>query len=146
MATTVLNTLTGAVTEYTGFSFQSVTPTHAGSTLGLFAFGGTTDAGRPIVSTIETGKKNWGSANKKFVDVMFFAMKGTGSARGIVNGETTKNAYNFRIEKHGESRCQPGRGIRENYLSFGLTNPSGEPFELDRIEARIGTSGTRRTQ
>ena len=40
----VCNTLTGAVSEYTRHTFQSVTPTHAGSASGLYAFGGDTDA------------------------------------------------------------------------------------------------------
>ena len=40
--TVAMNTLTGAVSEYTGFGFQSITPTHAGSTTGLFTLGGGT--------------------------------------------------------------------------------------------------------
>ena len=52
MNTLVCNTLTGAASEYTRHAFQSVTPTHGGSATGLYAFGGDTDVGTPIVSDI----------------------------------------------------------------------------------------------
>ena len=44
----------------------------------------------------------------------------------------------------GESRAQPGRGIRETYLSFGLSNTDGQEFRLDNIEVEETTSTTRR--
>lgn len=53
MNTIVLNTLTGAVSEY-DWPFQSLTPTHAGDVTGLYALGGDTDAGRPIDAHITT--------------------------------------------------------------------------------------------
>lgn len=146
MNTVVMNTLTGAVTEYTGFDFDSITPTHAGSALGLYALGGNTDVGQPIVAEVRTGKAHWGTTLKKLVDLVFFAVKGTGSARCLVFGERTSYGYNFPIEKDGESRCRPGRGIRENYLAFGMTNLNGQDFQLDRIEVSVGQSDTRRTQ
>jgi hypothetical protein len=146
MNTIVVNTLSGAVTEYTNFGFDSITPTHAGSALGLYALGGNTDVGAPIVSQIRTGKAHWGTALKKYIDVVFFAIKGTGLGRLHILGETAAYNYNFALDKDGESRCQPGRGIRENYLAFGFSNPDGKDFQLDRMDANIGTSGTRRTQ
>ncbi len=144
--TIVLNTLNGAVTEYSGFDFHAITPTHAGSALGLYALGGDTDAGVPVVATIATGKTNWKSALKKYVDVIFFAVKSRGTLRAQVLGEQTTHQYNLPVKAGGESRCTPGRGIRENYLAFGLTNPGGQDFQLDRIEVRLGASDTRRTQ
>jgi hypothetical protein len=146
MNTIVLNTLNAAVTEYENFDFDSITPTHAGSALGLYALGGNTDVLAPIVAQVQTGKAHWGSAFKKYVDIVFFALKGAGQGRLSILGERTSYAYNFPIEKDSESRCQPGRGIRENYLAFGYSNPDGADFQLDRIEVNIGTSNTRRTQ
>ena len=35
----VMNTLTGAVSEYDNFGFQAVTPTMAGNATGLYALG-----------------------------------------------------------------------------------------------------------
>ena len=145
MNTIVLNTMTAAVTEYTNHDFDSITPTHAGSSLGLYAFGGDLDVAAPIVANIVTGKTHWGATLKKYVDIVFFAIKGEGTGRMTVFGEKTSYSYNFPIEQGGESRSKPGRGIRENYLAFGFSNPDGQDFQLDRIEAEVGQSGTRRT-
>ena len=68
MNTIVMNTLNGAVTEYGRFAFQSITPRLAGSALGLFALGGDTDAGEPIVGRIDTGARDWGTTQLKHVD------------------------------------------------------------------------------
>lgn len=146
MTTIVLNTLTGAVTEYTNHDFDSVTPTHAGSALGLYAFGGDADLTTPIVAAIRTGKTSWGSAFRKLLDMVFIGIKGTGQCRLAVVGESTLYEYNFPIDQGGESRCKPGRGIRETYLALGLSNPDGRDFQLDRIDAVVQSSGTRRTQ
>lgn len=141
----VMNTLTGAVSEYAGFGFQSITPTHVGSATGLFALGGNTDAGQLIVGRIQTGKPQWQSALKKFLDKAFFGLKGTGTYRFHVDGEATSYHYPVLATPAGESRAQPGRGIRENYMSFGFSNPAGQPFRLDVIEVLQSTSNTRRS-
>ena len=146
MNTIVMNTMTGAVTEYADFDFDSITPTHAGAATGLYELGGNLDVAAPIVGSVRTGKKKWGSALKKYVDVVFFAIKGTGQGRLTVFGESTSNSYNFTLEKDGVSRSKPGRGIRENYMAFGFTKPDGLDFQLDAIEVEVGTSSNRRTQ
>lgn len=141
----VLNTLTGAVTEYTGFGFQSVTPTHAGSATGLFTLGGNTDAGLPIVATVTTGKKLWGETLKKLLGLVFFALKGSGQSTLSVIGEGTSYTYPIVVMAKGVSRAKPGRGIRENYLAFGFSNADGADFQLDRIEVDVSQSKNRRT-
>lgn len=146
MTTIVMNTMTGAVSEYTNFAFDGLTPTHAGSASGLFAFGGDLDNTAPIVSSVATGKKQWGSTFKKFIEIVFFALKGSGTSRLTVIGENTSYSYNFPVEASGESRSKPGRGIRENYLAFGYSNTDGADFQLDAIEIDLGASTTRRTQ
>ena len=141
----VMNTLTGAVSEYSSFQFDSITPTHAASASGLFTLGGNTDDTVPIISTLVTGKTLRGDSTKNQADTVFFSVKGTGLGQLIVVGETQRYAYNFPIREAGESRAQPGKGIRENYLAYGYSNPNGDAFELDRIEAGIAKSKTRRT-
>lgn len=141
----VLNTLTGAVTEYTGFGFQSVTPTHAGSATGLFTLGGNTDAGLPIVATVTTGKTLWGETLKKLLGLVFFALKGSGQSTLSVIGEGTSYTYPIVVLAKGVSRAKPGRGIRENYLAFGFSNADGADFQLDRIEVDVSQSKNRRT-
>lgn len=143
--TIVVNTLTGAVTEYTGWAFQSITPEIAGNATGLYSLGGDTDLEDPIVSTVITGKKQWGTSIRKFIDLVFFSLKGSGTSELIVAGESASWTYEFPVLADGVSRAKPGRGIFENYLAFGYSNADGEDFELDRIEVNITPSPKRRT-
>lgn len=140
----VLNTLTGAVSEYDGFDFQSITPTLAGSTLGLYELGGDTDLTAKIIATVTTGRTLWDSATKKLIDMVYFSMKGRGTSRLSVMGENTAYAYAFPVRASGESRCQPGRGLRENYYAFKYQNADGADFQIDMIEVKVGGSTTRR--
>lgn len=147
MNTIILNTMTGAVTEYSDLGFDSVTREHAGSVNGLYHHSGPTDAGQPVVALIETGKSSWGSDKKKLVDTIFVGVKAAGAKmRMTVLGETTFWAYDMTVLPGGVSRCQPGRGIRENYLAFRLENPQGEDFALDFIQVPTKASDLRRTQ
>lgn len=144
MAAIVLNTLTGAVSEYSGFDFQSITPAHAGSTLGLYALGGNTDAGNPIAASILTGKTSLGGSIKKYVRMVYFSMRGAGNGVLTVRGQSGTWTYTFPVLSTRQSRCKPGMGIRENYLAFGYSNVGGADFQVDRIEVDINESKARR--
>lgn len=144
MNTIVCNTLNGAVSEYTRHDFQSITPTHAGSALGLYAFGGDTDDGLPIVADIRLPPTLRGSTLKKHLDMVYLSMTGTGSAQLTVFGKTENWTYQFPLRDSGQTRCKPGGGIRENYLGFGLTTPQGQAFTLDRVEVLLLESKNRR--
>jgi hypothetical protein len=140
----VMNTLTGAVSEYTGFGFQSITATHAGSATGLWQFGGDTDDGLPIVARLQTGKTSLEEHSRKVLDATFLGLEGSGSFRYHVHGEAGSWAYDFTAHPKGESRTMPGRGINETYLSFGFSNPVGQWFRIDRIEQLMAQSASRR--
>ena len=144
MNTIAFNTLTGAVSEYTGFGFQSVTPTHAGSATGLFVLGGDTDAGQPIVAHVATGKQLWGGSLKKTAQMVYFSIKGSGTSTMTLAGENDTHSYPFPVRPAGQSRAVPGKGIRENYLAFGYSNTDGAAFQLDRIEVLVAESKNRR--
>lgn len=144
MNTIVLNTLSGAVTEYTGFGFHSITPTHAGSATGLFALGGDTDHGLPIVSDVRTATKLRTTTLKKTISAIYFAMSGQGRCEATVFGSSEQWSYEFPVRADGQSRAVPGRGIRENYLGFGFRNPGGGAFMIDRIEVLVSDSKNRR--
>ena len=144
MNTIICNTLTGAVSEYTRHTFQSITPTHAGDATGLFAMGGDTDDGLPIVADIRLPPTLRGSTLKKHLDMVYLSMSGQGTAEFTVFGKTQDWAYEFPLRDSGQTRCKPGGGIRENYLGFGLTTPQGQAFTLDRVEVLLLESKTRR--
>lgn len=142
----ICNTLNGAVTEYDWPAFQSITATHAGSASGLFAFGGDTDVGEPIVAEIRLPATLRGNSFKKHILGVFLSMRGTGSARFSVYGPGADRwDYPFLLVSSGQTRAQPGRGIRQNYLGFGVSNPAGQAFTIDRIEVVEAPSKTRRS-
>lgn len=144
MTTILLNTITGAVSEY-DTAFHSITPTHAGDAAGLFALGGDTDAGAPILAEVQTPKTIQASTLKKSLEAVYLSMRGTGNAQVHVFGAAQQWDYPFAVLPAGVSRCKLGRGIRESYLGFGLSNPGGEYFQIDRIEVAMAGSKNRRS-
>lgn len=144
MNTIVMNTMTGAVSEYADFDFQSITPEYAGSALGLYGLGGNLDVAATIVASAVTGKTLMGGSLKALLDTIFFSTKGSGSSTATVYGETDSYSYGFDVLATGESKAKPGRGIRENYMAFGYSNTDGAAFQLDRIEVLTSQSKTRR--
>lgn len=144
MNTIICNTLTGAVSHYDWPAFQSITPTHAGAATGLFALGGDTDAGTPIVSQIRLPGTLRESTLKQSIQMVYLSMQGGGSACFTVHGARESWRYPFPLRASGQTRCPVGRGIRENYLGFGLSNPAGQAFTLDRVEILTSASKTRR--
>ena len=140
----VCNTLSGAVSEYTRHAFQSITPTHGGSATGLHAFGGGTDDGLPIVAELRLPATLRESTLKKSIQMVYLSMRGEGSAKLTVFGVPQSWHYNFPLRASGQTRCPVGRGIRENYLGFGLSNPCGQFFTLDRVEILPAVSQSRR--
>lgn len=146
MNTIVVNTRNGAVSEYSGFTFDSITPTHAGSALGLFALGGGRDIEQPIVATVTTPRALIGATKMTSLETVFIAARGTGSAALTIYGQDVSYTYPFDLLEKGVSRVRPGRGFRQNYAAFGFSNPTGDDFELDRIEIPSIPSPNRRTE
>lgn len=146
MNTIVCNTLNGAVSEYTRHDFQSLTPTHGGSAAGLYALAsGDTDDGLPIVAELRLPATIRENTLKKQLEMVYLSMRGRGCAQFAVLGPNTERwAYSFPLVAAGQTRCQPGRGIRQNYLGFGLSTPAGQAFTLDRVEVMTVSSKTRR--
>ena len=139
----IFNTLTTSVSEYS-LAPQSITPTHMGDALGLYLLGGDLDDTQPVIGEVITGGTQWGASLKKHVGMVYFAMTGEGGGELIVQGKSNEYRYSFQVRSSGQSRAQPGKGIRENYLAFGFSNPDGYYFQLDRIEVLVAQSKTRR--
>lgn len=146
MTAIVLNTLTGAVSEYSGFDFHAITQTHAGSAIGLYLLGGNVDVAATILSQVTAGKTLLGADKKASVEIVFLSMKGSGESTLTLSGESVSYDYPFAVLADGVSRCRPGRGFRENYAAIGYSNTDGADFQIDQIEVLNVVSTTRRTQ
>lgn len=142
----VMNTLNGAVTEYDGFPFQSITPDRAGSAVGLYALGGENDAGIPIEAEFLTPTALMAKNLRVRPEIVFFSMAGTGQGALLVKSPTARYTYRFQVLRDQVSRAKPGLGIRESYLGFGFANAGGADFSIDQIEAQFTVSSSRRTE
>lgn len=140
----ILNTLSRAVSEYSDQGFQSITHTHAGSVMGLYEFGGDLDVDRPIVADVRLPATLRDSTLKKHIRAIYVSVEGSGCMQVQVAGKTQRWHYQMPVRSSGQSRCIVGKGIRENYLGFGLSNPQGQAFTIDRIEVLEAASKTRR--
>ena len=140
----ILNTLNKAVTEYSDQGFQSITPTHAGSVMGLYGFGGDLDIDRPIVADVRLPATLRDNTLKKHIRAIYVSVKSSGNFDVNVFGNTQNWKYVMPVLSSGQSRCIVGKGIRENYLGFGLSNPQGQAFTIDRIEVLEAVSASRR--
>lgn len=141
----VCNTLSGAVSEYTRHAFDSVSATHCAGVDGLFSFGGDTDAGLPIATQLRLPTTLRENTLKQQIAMVYLSMKGGGEAKFTVFGSGAQAwTYGFPLRPTGQTRCPVGKGIRENYLGFGLSTPNGQAFTLDRVEVMSVKSKTRR--
>lgn len=141
MTAIVLNTATGAVSEY-DWTFQSLTATHAGSATGLFTLGGNTDKTAPITGQVVTGKP--GGEKMLALGNVYLTIEGSGAGVLIVQGRSQSWEYPVLERASGIARAKPGRGIRESRLAFGYRNVDGADFRLERIAAEVTQSTTRR--
>lgn len=137
MRAIVVNTASGAVSEYEDFYFDSVTQGHIGGKPGLFAVGGTTDDGQLIVAHAITPPLLQQNLQKKRLAAVYVAAKAEGDMQIHVHGQSMQWQYPLHIRAGGMSRATPGRGICESYLAVGISNPQGQAFEIDSIAAEV---------
>ncbi|MBB1651697.1 hypothetical protein [Delftia sp. UME58] len=143
MKSIVVNTLSGAVTEYRR-PLHSITAGHGGNREGVFVLQGDTDHDQPIVGELHTPVINHASTLQKNLGAIYGS--GENLAGGLAEVHTRGRvwAYPLRWGDRGMVRADPGRGIREVYLGFGLRLPAGQAFTLDRLEVVVNNSKSRR--
>lgn len=146
MTAIVMNTMTGAVTEYgASFAFNSITATHAADGAKLYALGGDTDAGAPI-------EAKWlgpqlGGLELRRPDQVYVGLRApagsTCKVRVVAGGHAARGTewqYDVAVQAAGISRCRnPGRGIRENYLAYGLIGSVPyvvSQFQIDEVNSQ----------
>lgn len=143
MKSIVVNTLSGAVTEYSR-PLACITTSHGGSREGVFALEGDTDHGQSIVGELRMPTVNYGSTLAKSLAAIYACGDGLGEAIADVHTHSSSWSYPLRFGGNRVARANPGRGIREVYLGFGLRFVQGQDFRLDRVEVLVNESKNRR--
>jgi len=140
--TWVLNTRTGALTEYGTFAFNSYTVFNgkviaAGAT-GLVEVGlQATDAGAAINSTATTGQESFGSSVHKRVPRVYTSYSADGDMRFstiTTEGGTRTYALDWN-SLHGtqQRRVPVGKGPKSRFWQFSMANVNGADFSINDV-------------
>ncbi|HEY8360456.1 MAG TPA: hypothetical protein VIL30_23620 [Ramlibacter sp.] len=152
MTAIVMNTTTGAVTEYgAAFNFTAIARTLAADGAKLYELGGLTDASAAIAATWRGPML--GGLEVRRPEQVYAAVRGpadsAGKVRVLAGGKTvargTEWLYDLTVQASGISRCTPpGKGIRENFLAYGYQNVAGAPFVITLFQVDETTSQQRK--
>jgi hypothetical protein len=138
LTTWVMNTRTGAVTEYTNYAFNSFAQLGnkylGASEDGIFELLGDDDAGEDIIARIKSGYLQFGGTQLSRLKEAYIAATGEGAMILRIltkDGET----YDYSVDtRDGRStKVNMGKGQRSRYFAFELIS-AGQDFDLDTLE------------
>ena len=149
----VMNTETTAVGWYDNFSFESIV-SWKGRELavgpdGIHELAGDTDNGQKIDSLVESGFTDFGVAQTKRLDNMYFGYTSDGQiAVQTEVYESGSPPSTYLLEERDanaprNSRVTPGKGLWGRYWRLTITNVDGADFEVHDATVDIAVS-TRR--
>ena len=134
----VMNPKNLAVSEYTGFNFNSFAFFNgkylAAGPSGIHVLEGDTDNGEPIISLIKTGHIPTGSIRARDIYLMG---RSDAQMRVTLIGdeeEESREEADYLISKLGEDRVVTPRGMDPVYLQIAVENSQGGDFDLDSIQ------------
>lgn len=140
----MMNTRTGALTEYTNFSFNSFAQfngeTLAAGAGGLFALTGADDAGTDIDARVRLASMDLDMAELKRIEEALLSYRSDGRMilRVVVEDGLT---YEYVVEPTGrtgiyQARVKPGKGLKLNYITLELANFEGAAFDFDALRIK----------
>lgn len=136
--TWAMNTRNAAVTQYTGYNFNSFAKMGerylGANDQGLFWLDGDDDAGRDVKSRITTGVIQPYGNKLATMQYAYLGMRGNGQFVITVTDEAG-GSYDYTLDgAHMETaRITFGRGFKTRYFTFSLES-QGQDFDLDGIE------------
>ena len=149
----LMNTETTAASWYDNFDFESIAQP-PGKVLavgpdGLYELGGSTDSGEQIDAEVVSGFADFGAAQTKRVDGLYFGY--TSEGRISVTTETYESGHppsTYYLEQRDagaprNSRVVPGKGLWGRYWRMTIRNVDGADFEVHDATVDIAVS-TRR--
>lgn len=140
----VINTKTGALTEYTNFSLNSFAQfngeTLAAGAGGLFALTGADDAGTDIDARVRLASMDLNLAEMKRIEEALLSYRSDGRMilRVVIEDGLT---YEYVVEPTGrtgiyQARVKPGKGLKLNYITLELANFEGAAFDFDALRIK----------
>lgn len=136
--TWVMNTRSGAVTEYADFVFNSFARMGnkylGASDAGLYELLGDDDAGADILARVRSGFMQFGGTQLSRLKAAYVAMRGEGDIiLKIITAEDEVYHYETSTRNMRSTKVHMGKGQRSRYFAFELIT-AGQDFDLDTIE------------
>jgi len=133
-----VNILTGAVSKYEAFNFNSISKRFACGSGGIYRLGATSDNGTAISGFVETGKVDFGTSQKKRVTYSYIGKDG-GKLRLSVDADNTGYInYDFpKTTQYENLRNRLALGAQGRYWKFKLANVNGSDAEVDSQEVIV---------
>lgn len=133
-----VNTRTGAVTEYTGYAFNSFAQNRrhylGASETGLYQLDGDDDAGEPIIAQLRSGYAQFGGSRYTSFKAAYLGIRGDGSVfLKLDTGDGKSYTYKSVVQDQQSTKVRFGKGLRARYFAFELTS-EGQDFDLDTVE------------
>lgn len=149
----VVNTRTGAVTEYDGLTFNSLIEWdgvyYGANDDGIFALTGADDDGTAIAAYARTGLVDHGADITQRVPDVY--VSGSSTKKGVlsirVEDGATSYAYDVPFHKYpafDAVKAILGRGLRTRYRQYQIANTEGAELEVDRIDVNVNPTERRR--
>lgn len=138
VTTWVVNTMTGATTEYTNYNFNSFAQIGhkylGASTAGLFELNGDDDAGTDIIAHLKGGFAQFNGSRYTGFKAAYLGMRGTGEFFFKLDaGDGNTYTYKIVAQDMQTTKVQLGKGLRARYFAYELIS-TGQDFDLDAIE------------
>lgn len=138
VATWVMNTRTGAVTEYSNYAFNSFAQLGhkyiGASSAGLYELVGNDDDGTSIVAKIKSGFAQWAGSRFTMFKGIYLGVRGEGNfVLRLITGDGKTYDYAVATRDQRTTKVHLGKGLRARYFAFELIS-TGQDFDLDTIE------------
>jgi hypothetical protein len=138
ITTWVMNTRSGAVSEYTNFAFNSFAKFGhkylAASESGLYELIGDDDDGTDIVSQIKSGFAQWAGSKFTMFKAAYLAVRGGGDyVLKLTTGDGKTYSYGVSARDMRTTKVNIGKGIRTRYFAFELIS-DGDDYDLESLE------------
>lgn len=138
ITTWVVNTRTGAVTEYGNYEFNSFAQRGhkylGASSTGLYELNGDDDQGADIIARIKSGWAQFAGSRYSMFKAAYLGVHGSGDVFFKVEAGTGETyTYQVVVQDMQTTKVRMGKGLRARYFSFELVT-TGQDFDLDTIE------------
>lgn len=138
ITTWVVNTRTGAVTEYGNYEFNSFAQRGhkylGASSTGLYELNGDTDQGASIIAKLKSGWAQFAGSRYSMFKAAYLGMRADGNVFFKVEAGTGETyTYQVVVQDMQTTKVRMGKGLRARYFAFELVT-TGQDFDLDTIE------------